>query len=92
MSGTNEQQNSTKPAATATSKGVAYDLCRKVVQADGTEKLKNVGTVFIRTNGSGGVAWIVEEDGKKHELAIFARKEREGARAPRTPAAPATAA
>ena len=83
MFGTAQKSEATT-TETSNKKGIAYDLCRKVKQADGTEKLVRCGTVFIRNGGSGGVATVTGDDGQKHELAIFARKAKQ-------PAAPAAA-
>jgi hypothetical protein len=59
--------------------GTTYDLCKKVKQADGSEKLQRIGNVFIRASGSGGVAYLTDDDGTKYELPIFAKsKRREG--------------
>ena len=83
MFGNNKKQGS-NPSTTAAKPtkqpGTSYDLCRKVKQEDGSEKLQRIGNVFIRASGTGGVAFITEEDGTKHELPIFARSKRSEAR------------
>ena len=83
MLGTTKKQTNPNPAAApAPTKepekvdGTTYDLCKKVKQEDGTDKLKRIGAVFIRANGNGGVAWIADDDGTKYELPIFARSKR----------------
>ncbi len=65
--------------------GVTYDLCRRVMK-DGKEKLENVGRVFIRDSGTGGV--VFSRDGE--EFPILARKAKPSA--PKQEAAPAPAA
>ena len=55
--------------------GTSYDVCIKVKQDDGTEKTKRIGTLFIRSSGTGGVIFVTDPgDGTKHEMAIFPRK------------------
>ena len=67
--------------------GTTYDLCKRVKQADGTEKLQRIGNVFIRGSGTGGVVFLTDDDGSKYELPVFAKsKRKEG---PTQPAAPA---
>jgi hypothetical protein len=73
MSGTAKKAQG-KSTTESGKKGVAYDVCRKVKQVGGSEKLSPIGTVFIRRSGSGGVAFLSGVDGKRQELAIFARK------------------
>ena len=59
--------------------GTSYDLCKKVKQPDGSEKTQRIGSVFIRSSGTGGVAFLTDDDGTRYELPIFARsKRREG--------------
>jgi len=67
------------PAANGAGKpnGTTYDLCKVEQQADGTKKFTNLGTVFIRANGTGGVAYVKDDSGQKLELAIFKRRPRE---------------
>ena len=72
----NAKQSEGSSAESRTSKGTAYDVCRKVKQEDGTEKLVRIGTVFIRNSGTGGAAWITGDDRKKHELVLFSRSGR----------------
>lgn len=57
--------------------GTSYDVCRVTVHEDGTKKFTNVGTVFIRNNGTGGVLYTKDDSGQKLELAIFKRRPRE---------------
>jgi hypothetical protein len=81
-----QQASSTNPSAApvaqastkepSKSAGTSYDLCRKVKHQDGSEELHRVGTVFIRSSGTGGVAYVTDDDGQKYELAIFPRRER----------------
>ena len=78
MIGTTKQNSSPTqtPAVKQSAKGTTYDLCKKVKQEDGTEKLQRIGNVFIRASGTGGVAFITEADGTKYELPIFAKSKR----------------
>ena len=98
MIGTAKQQTSTTPAAPAATKepgkasGTTFDLCRKVKLEDGTEKLQRIGAVFIRTSGTGGVAYLTDEDGKKYELPIFARSKRPNPKPSEAPQPEAVAA
>ncbi len=71
------------------SNGVTYDLCRRVTK-DGKEKLENIGRVYIRSNGTGGVAFVKNGDGTEEQFPIFAKKAKP--QTPKQDAAPAPAA
>ena len=97
MIGTATKQTSTPAAPAATKEpgkvnGTTFDLCKKVKQEDGTEKLQRIGAVFIRASGTGGVVFLTGDDGKKHELPIFARSKRPTAKAAEAPQVEAVAA
>lgn len=51
--------------------GITYALYRKVMEEGGSEQLIRVGTVFMRGSGSGGVAFVTGDDGKKYELPLM---------------------
>jgi len=84
MIGANKKQTSTSttPAPAAAKEpgkvtGTTYDVCKKVKQADGTEKLQRIGNVFIRASGTGGVVFLTDDDGTKYELPVFAKSRRQ---------------
>jgi hypothetical protein len=52
-------------------KGTTYALYKKVMEEGGTEQLVRVGTVFMRGSGSGGVAFVTGDDGRKYELPMM---------------------
>jgi hypothetical protein len=66
---------SPSPSLSQKPSGTIYDLVR-VTELDGKKAFQNLGTVFIRGNGTGGVLYTKGDDGQKLELAIFARKPR----------------
>ncbi len=67
-------ETTTQPTAAKTKKpGTAFDVVEVQLQEDGTKKFVNVGTVFIRENGTGGVLYLKEGPAKR-ELALFGRK------------------
>jgi hypothetical protein len=77
----NTNRNTQTPAATKEPgkvSGTTYDLCRKVKQANGTEKLQRIGKVFIRASGTGGVVFLTDDDGTKYELPVFAKSRKGG--------------
>ena len=74
MAETNTQPSTTQPAPVKTKKpGNSFDVVEVQVQEDGTKKFVNMGTVFIRENGTGGVLYLKEGTAKR-ELALFGRK------------------
>ena len=70
MIGTTKQNSSSTqtPAVKQSAKGTTYDLCKKVKQEDGTEKLQRIGNVFIRASGTGGVAFLTDAVNASHPL------------------------
>jgi hypothetical protein len=64
--------------------GQSYDVCKVEMGENGVKKFTNLGTLFLRENGSGGVMYLrngVDADGKKlpdTELAIFRKLPRQG--------------
>ena len=80
MFGTTKQQapqsNPTDKTPAEKPSGTSYDLVRVTVGEGGKKTFTNVGTVFIRSNGTGGVLYTKDDSGQKLELAIFAKKPR----------------
>ena len=71
---TNETQAASSPSGQK-HPGTTFDLVRKVGEVEGKAQWEKHGSLFMRANGSGGVAYL-KQGGKVTEIAIFPRRPR----------------